>query len=352
MKKILNLIFAPIRFIRRRWKLMLVLLIIAGLIGAWQWQQYQKKQPVLSFTKPETKELVKTLQVSGLVDAEQKANLRFAAGGKLVSLPVQEGEVVKKGQTIAVIDRQELQKRLQQDLNSYMRERWDWETSQDATDYNVETLSTRRSLDKQQWDLNDTVLDVEIRDIAIRNTVLSAPFAGMLVRLPATVVGVTLAATDVFELVDPNTLVFKALVDEADIANVQVGQTAMITLDAFPDNPLKTYVASIDYKSSETSSGTVFIVKLPLAEYSSVWPIRLGMNGDATITLETRENVLSIPLDTTRQRDDKIIVDVRTGEKTSEERVIKTGLETDDDIEVLEGLSPSDEIVVPETNTK
>ncbi|MDQ5950904.1 MAG: HlyD protein, partial [Patescibacteria group bacterium] len=59
-------------------------------------------------------------------------------------------------------------------------------------------------------------------------------------------------------------------------------------------------------------------------------------------------DVMTIPITATRQRDDKIYVDVRTGEKTVEEREIQVGLETDDKYEVLGGLSMDEEVVQPE----
>lgn len=347
--RIVSALTSPIRWLRRNWKLAIVLGLVLAAIGWWQWSQQQKNKPQLTFATPTIMDLTKTLQVSGLVDADQKANLRFANGGKVTSVKAQEGDQVTKGQTIATIDRRELEKRLQQDLNSYLRERWDFEDTQDATNYHVENLATRRDLDQQQWDLNDTVLDVEIRDIAIQNTVLSAPFTGVLVSSPVTIPGSNLLATDVFELINPQTLVFKALVDEADISTVKVGQSVTISLDAFPKQSLQSYVESIAYKSSESSTGTVFVVKIPLATYSSMLPIRLGMNGDATITIDTRRQVMTVPLDATRQRDEQVLVDIRTGPDSYQERAIETDLETDEAIEVLKGLSPTDEILLPET---
>jgi HlyD family secretion protein len=336
------------RAILKRWKIILVLLVVLAGIGFWQWRQMEAKRPKLTFIKPEVSDLTKTLQVSGVVDAKEKASMRFAAGGKLTYLGAKEGDTVKKNQTLARIDGRELQKRLQQDLNNYMTERWDFEDTQDATDYHLENQATRKDIDQQQWSLHNTVLDVEIRDIAIQNTVLSAPFSGLLVGVPSAVTGVNLTATDIFELINPATLVFKAAVDEADIGSVAFGQAGSIELDSFPDQPFMSDVQAIAYRSSQNSSGTVFVVELPLAEATRSANIRLGMNGDVSITLQTKPRVLSIPLDATRQRDGQTYVDVRTGEFTYEERMIKTGLETDERIEVVDGLTTDQEILLPE----
>lgn len=347
MRKIAARIFWPFFWFRSHWKISLFLLIALLGIGFWQYRQSQAKQVTLTFQKPHLGNLTKTIQVSGLIDAQQKVNLRFAAGGKVVYLGAKEGETVKKGQTIATIDRRELEKRLQQDLNAYMGERWDWEQQQDDNKDRALTTEDRRTTDQAQWDLNDTILNVEIREIAIKNTVLSAPFAGILVAAPTSVTGVNLLATDVFELIDPATLIFKAGVDEADIGFIKPGQTATIELDAYPDQILTTQVGTIDLRSSQSSSGTIFIVKLPINS-QDIQHYRLGMNGDVTIEVETRENTMIIPIDAVRQRDDTTYVDVRTGEQTYEEREIETGLETDDDVEVLKGLTLENEVLIPE----
>lgn len=342
------------RFLKRRWKLLLILaLIVAG--GWWWWsRQAQQNQPKLTFVKPTTQNLEKTVDVSGILDAQEKAALRFAVGGKIVYLGAQEGEFVKKGQTLATIDQRELQKRLQQDLNAYMRERWDWDQTLDDTKDRALPKSEERSKQQEQWNLDDTVLSVEIRDIAIQNTRLNSPIEGILVTSPTVVPGVNLGATDVFEVVNPKTLVFKAAVDETDIGTVKVGQKAVISFDAYPDEPYTGYIDDISYKSTQGSSGTVFVVRIPIAGDDVLARYKLGMNGDVTITVDTRENVLTIPLDATKERDGKTYVTVkvpsdptRPDEVKTEDREIETDLETDEWVEVTKGLSPDDEVLMP-----
>lgn len=335
------------RLVRQRWKLGLVLLLVVAGSGWWYYRRTQAAKPQLVFEKPQQGNLTKTLQVSGIVEADKKALLRFVAGGKIVYLGAQAGDYVKKGQTIATIDRRDLEKRLAQDLNAYLKERWDWDQTLDNTKDRALPKSESRAKDKSQWDLTDTVLDVEIRDIAISNTVLSAPFAGILTKSPTPVAGVTVTAAEGFELVDPSSLIFKAGVDESDIGLVKLGQKASITLDAYPDQPIATYVSDIAVQSSESTSGTVFVVSFTIPSQSDLQLYRLGMNGDVTIEVDERKNVLHIPLDATRQRGDTTYVDVRTGQNTASERAIKVDLETDDRVEVIKGLGRDDEVVIP-----
>ncbi len=326
----------------------LVLLILAG--GGWYF--YNKSQaaaePTYTIENPVRRDLTKSLEVSGVVDAKQKARLRFLAGGKLTFLGAAEGEAVKKGQTIATIDQSSLQKEMAQTLNAYSQERLDWENTRDSIKDRTIPKTESRSVDQAQIDLENKVLSVEIKDIAIRNTRLSAPFAGILTVAPTTAVGVQLLSTDYFEVIDPASLIFRAAVDEADIALVQNGQTAELTLDAFRGKTIQTTVNYIAFTSSQGNSGTVFAVEFPLSPDALSSGIRLGMNGDINIQLATVPNALTIPVIATRERDDKVYVDVVTADGTLREQEITTGLETDEYFEVLSGLNEQDTIAVPQ----
>lgn len=334
-------------FLKKRWKLLLLIALVI-LAGFWYLQKRASQQPKLTFINPTREDLVVSVTVSGRVDAKEKARLRFAAGGKVVYLGAKEGDSVKKWQTIATIDRAALQKQLQQNLNTYMQERNDFEnTRDDIKDRAIETQE-RRGVDNQQFDLNNKVINVEIQNIAITNTALYAPFAGILTVAPTAVTGVQLLATDYFELVNPETLIFHANLDEVDLQRVTLGQSAQILLDAYDGQQIETQVSYISYTSSESSSGTVFLVEFPLNS-QDINRYRLGMNGDALIKIAEKRDALTIPIACISERDGKVFVNVKADNKEQKtEREIRAGLENEDEIEVLAGLSESDQVVLPE----
>jgi HlyD family secretion protein len=348
LKKLLGFTKKFFNFVKKHWKIVLILVGLILGVFFWRYLQPQQNKNTLKFAHPQIENLTKTVDVSGVIDAKEKARLRFIAGGKVTFIGAREGDSVKKWQTIATIDQSTLKKQLQQDLNLYMKERWDFEQSKDDNgNYDLLPLATRRTLDQNQWDLENEVLDVEIQDIAIKNSALHAPFDGVLTVSPTRVAGVQLLATDYFEIVNPDSLVFRATVDESDISQIKNDQTASIKLDAYEDKQFSSYVNYISYTSSQTSSGTVFIVEFPL-NHESLNDLRIGMNGDVAITVDTRDQVMTVPFEATRERDNNTYVDVKTGDKTYAEREIKIGMQTEDKVEVLEGLSLEDEILIPE----
>jgi len=245
-------------------------------------------------------------------------------------------------------DRAALQKQLEQNLNLYMKERYDFENVRDDIKDQVLDTEDNRSVAKDQLDLENQVLNVEIQSIAIQNTVLSAPFAGVLTVAPTNVTGVQLIATDYFEVVNPETLIFRAAIDEIDLHRISLGQSGQIVLDAYEDETIDSSLSYISYVSSESTSGTVFLLEFPLLS-SDLNKYRLGMNGDALITLAKKENVLTVPLDAISERDGKVFVQIKTDAKEqAEEREIELGLEGDDEVEVLAGLNEGEQILLPE----
>jgi macrolide-specific efflux system membrane fusion protein len=337
-----------INAIKKRWILYLGIAILIAVSLFFYIRSINANKVELIFENPVTQSIVKTLDVSGHVDAKEKVRLRFLAGGKLTYIGALEGETVKKWQTIAAVDKAALKKQIDQNLNNYMKERWDWEDTRDSNEGEVLTTSEQRVVDKEQWDLTNTVLTVEIQDIALQNTALYAPFEGILTTAPTSVAGMQVLASDYFEIVNPETLIFRAAVDESDISNIKVGQQATLILDAYEDTDITTHVSYISYTSAETSSGTAFVVEFKLSQADLDQMLRIGMNGDIQVLLEEKDTVLTIPSISLIQRDETNYVMVKSGENKSEEREVEIGLETDDFIEILSGLSESDEIVIPE----
>ncbi len=353
-----------ITFLKKRYKLVIILFIAAILSGFFILKS-QTDQPEQTFEHPQYRDLTKTLEISGHVDAKRKAQLRFLAGGKIVYLGAQEGDWVDQWQTIATIDQRDLQKRLEKKLNLYMQQRWDWENLQDDIEDQILDTQEQRYVDQQQWDLDDAVLDVEIQDIAISQSVMSAPFTGILVQQPTNIPHVQVTVSDIFKIVDPESLIFKAEVNEEDIAKIKTGQAGNIILDAYLDEKITSHVDYIAYTSSQTAGGNVFIIEMPIASNNNqenqgssintaqqtrtnlLDKYRLGMNGDVLLELENKSNVLTIPLMATIVRDDQTFVKVQTKEGVIEEKKIEVGLETSEYVEVISGLKETDLVLIP-----
>lgn len=288
------------------------------------------------------KTISQTISASGEISAGIEVNLKFQTSGQLSWVGVKEGDKVKKWQAIASLDRQELEKRLKKDLNTYVRERTEFEDVWDDYPDPGLTDAISRLKERAQIDLDQTVLDVESRDLALKYATIISPIDGVVTAIDVPVAGVNITpATAVFTVADPNSLVFEVQVDETDIRFIQEGQEVIIFLDSLPDQELQGKVAQISF-TSETASGggTVFPVKVSLPETEAI-AYRIGMNGDANFLVSTRENVLTIPVEAL-QPDNHVWLK-RAGDYQKVE--VEVGVENDTDLEILSGLSEGDEVV-------
>jgi len=336
---------------KKKWLIIILLLIIVCIViaksGLWA-----KKEKEYSLTKVKKGTLINQISASGVVKADEEVELKFQTSGQLVWVGVQEGDFVEKWQAVAQLDTQELYRSLQKYLRDYSKERWDFD--QDRETYNVTednldkytlTNEVRRILEKNQFDLEKAVLDVELREIALKYATLVTPIAGIVTRIDTPIAGVNITpATAVFTISNPQSVYFSANIDEIDIGKIKVGQQAKIVLDSFPDQELESEVAQIGFTAVKTTGGgTAFPVKIPLFQNEDQ-KFKSGMNGDLEIILEKRGNILYLPLSAIIKKQGKRYIWLVEKERAKKQEV-QTGLETEEDIEIIEGLKEGDEVI-------
>lgn len=337
------------KFIRTYWKLLFIILlvIIAGSVFA------KNKAASGAESKIETdtarrQTFVKSLSSSGKTKADRSIDLKFQTSGRLSWVGVKEGDTVQAYQAIAKLDTREVQKTLEKTLHDYASERNDFEETWRVT-YGGKTTTDafndtiKRILEKNQWDLEKAVLDVELKHLAVEYSTLITPLAGIVTHVDTPLAGINITpATAVFSIADPNSLIFEASVDETDVGSLTVGQSAVISLDAFPEATFSGTVTYVSYTAQQSSGGaTVFPVKVTFTDPQS---LRIGLNGDITIGVGQQDNVLTVPNQAVREDKDGIYVYRKTND-TYERTAVKTGTKNDDDTVITSGLSEGDTVV-------
>lgn len=310
-------------------------------------------------TKVKRETISQTISASGEIRAEKQVTLTFQTSGQLAWVGIKEGDRVKAWQAIAALDRRELEKDLKKKLLAYMNERWDFEQTQE--DYNIGgrplekvgvlTEAERRILQKAQFDLNSTVLDVEIKDLAYKLATIITPIAGIVTKIDVPIAGVNITpATAEFVVADPSQMKFVANVDETDIGLVNLGQKGRVLLDAYADEEFEGVVTKIAFSSITTrGGGTAFEIEISLPENTDQ-RFKVGMNGDAEIILAEKEEVLSVPTEAIETREGKTYVEIVEGRRLKEVEV-ETGISSDTRIEIVKGLN-QDQIIVTGEKTK
>jgi HlyD family secretion protein len=150
-------------------------------------------------------------------------------------------------------------------------------------------------------------------------------------------------------LADPASIEITGLVDEVDVLRVSAGQSAFISLSAFPQLQLPGTVKSISIlpvNQSGVVSYPVTISLLQRGQGHGMMRLRDGMTVTTTIVINQRRDVLLVPISAVRREEGTTVVDVVGADGSREVRVVALGLTDGVRIEVTSGLSESEQVAV------
>ena len=117
----------------------------------------------------------RAVQYTGTIEAGEYADMSFEVAGRIVELPVNEGQVVTRGQLLARIDPADYQSRLDQAQADYNAAESAYKRYEDL----VETGAiSRQDFDQQKRNFEVAAANLDTAEKALRDTRLVAPFAG------------------------------------------------------------------------------------------------------------------------------------------------------------------------------
>jgi len=245
----------------------------------------------------------------------------------------------------------------------------------------------KATLDSAQGHIGQNVATLRRVSDVLSKTEYRAPFDGVITNLPVregeTVVpGIQNSpGSTLMTVADTSLITAEVKVDESDIVNVQLGQSAEVSIDAIPKQKFKGTVTEIGGNAVLRSTGvsTAQTVssgqeakdfKVVIALQNPPSNVHPGLSATARITTANRSGVLAIPIQalTIRERDDltpdkdkkgSVQAAVPAGNPKEEmqgvfvlrnkkEAVfvpVTTGISATTDIEVTSGVKEGDEIV-------
>lgn len=337
-----------ISFLKKRWYLVLVIILIAVFIFVRLRNSADSAEKDVDTYKVKKENLNETLTLSGEIDAEEKVSLKFQTSGRLAWVGVKEGDAVKKFQVIASLDQRDLKNRMQKYLNTYTSERLAFEQTKDDNWNKQFDLSesvrekAERTLKDSQYDLNNSVLDVELQSLSLEYANLWTPIDGIITHIdtPYSGVNITPAGSE-FQVVNPDSVYLTVTAEQSDVVHLKKGMTGEVVFDAFPED---TYMGEVDYISYAPmtgESGTVYKVKVLLDSNAKKLPLRLAMTSDITFVIREINNAIGVSIKYLKNdsKGDYLNVE-RNGKK--EKVYIKKGGEVDDMIEIKSGLQVGD----------
>jgi len=207
--------------------------------------------------------------------------------------------------------------------------------------------ATEHEIRSKQAQLASVQNDLDRARLALEETRVRAPVTGTVASVGVRRGDLAGDSVELATIIIEDTMLFRAGVDESDVASIAVGAPAIVEPYGLPNLQLEGTVVGIDQRASSQGNATVFFVDIEVANDEG--RLRWGMSADASIIVAELEDVVLVPQGALRRagRDSAVTV-AGAGEET-EERIVRTGATDGVMVEVVEGLSAGERIVVPQS---
>jgi RND family efflux transporter MFP subunit len=323
---------------KRKWIVLLVLGVTlgGGALFASRGKEKPKKEEASPFRlgKVQAEDLQVSVREVGGVDPETKVDVKSTVSGRVLSISVREGAVVKKGQVLAEVEPDVTQAQSLSDvqagvtqaelkLKDVERELRAQTSLSESGLIGRETLKdfqAKRDLASQAVDAAKTRYRiVEDRGIpssgnaASQRARVTSPMDGIVIKkgveLGDTVTsGVSSfsAGTVFFTVADLTTLLIRVNLNEVDIAKVHVGQPVRITLDAYPQKVFTGKVRFVAPAAKLVEKIKVFEIEVAIDQLGDSF--KTGMSANVEILGDRREKAISVPLEALQRKDGQVIV--------------------------------------------
>jgi macrolide-specific efflux system membrane fusion protein len=341
-----------------------VCVVVVGIVLGVAFTRNPSRQPTVTTVNVTRGDIVKTVLVDGNLETPHKAYLSFGITGTVEEVLVSEGDNVTKDEVLARLDAPSLQSsvdmaQLQVEIaeEQVKAARAQYEIAKDNLDRGVpgaseDVLELQVDIAKASWEtaklsLESAKLSLDSAELNLEKAEIVAPFDGAVAAITLTEgeeISTAALATPAITLVGTGGIEMQGYIDELDVASVELGQEANITLDALPNeqvtgnvtfiSPMGTVLAGI------VSYATTITLENPFAE------LKDGMSATAEIIVERHDDVLLIPNRVIQGTLQNPTIEVLVDGK-QEQRQITLGLSDGINTEILSGLEEGEQVVEP-----
>jgi len=257
--------------------------------------------------------------------------------GKVISLSVDEGQHVSKGQLLARIDFATLEADLKSAEATYQKLKTDKER--------YEKLVKSGGVTQAQLDeINLNFVNAEARVVNARkklsDTYIRAPFAGYINKRFVEEGAYVGAGKELFEIVETSKLTMMVNVSESQVLSVSEAKNVRVTADVYPGI---VYAAKVNFIAAKADANLNFPVELEISNIKDK-PLRAGMYGRAKFELPTDKTGLVIPRAALIGSIDDAQVFTVKGDSVVVKKVV-AGRQFANTIEVVDGLQIGDVVV-------
>jgi membrane fusion protein, macrolide-specific efflux system len=289
-----------------------VIIVVALLCSAFLYLWFYSGRPDTKNTKyikPAKEDIILAVVSTGLIQPQNRLEIKPSIGGRIEDILVREGDKVKVGQVLARMS-----------------------STERAALIDAARLESEEVL--AYW-----------QDVYKKSPIIS-PIDGEVIARNVEP-GQTVTVSDAI-LVLSDRLVVKAQFDETDIGRVRIGQDAVIVLDAYPDIRLTGIVDHIAYESEIINNVTIYNVDILIEEMPRI--LRSGMSVTVELIEKRSEAVMTLPLSAVYTDNKRNFVMVRDKSGKAVEKDIVLGILSDNKAEILSGLNSDDSVIFQDTS--
>ena len=288
--------------------------------------------------KPERGDIDSTYSGTAAIEAFADAGVVAKVGGEVRRVLVEEGDDVRSGDVLAVLDGDRLRLEVaatEAQLNKLKR---DYQRNIDLKD---RSLISAGDFEKIQYEMEALQASHDMAKLQLSYTEIRAPIDGVVSERFIKVGNTLDVNAPAFEITSLEPLVSYLHLPEREYGRLKAGQTAQIEVDALPNDTFEAIVARVS-PTVDPATGTF---KLTLEVSDATRRVKPGMFARITIVSDRRENVLQIPRGAIVEDADTQVVFVIDGD-TVTRRSITTGYSANGLVEVVAGLEDGEEVVV------
>lgn len=366
---------------RRRWLYAMLLIVLCGGLttayfacGRIVAQEVETVRPTMQTSSAEAA-LTPILTASGYVVARRKAVVSAKIQGRLAELDVEEGSQVTEGQVIARLDNSDYQAQIdvaraqvqgaEADLAEQQRQLRLARSLADAGVVPRDQLEAALSrVRRAEASLSQSKANLSLSEANFQNTFIRAPFTGVVVTKMAEIgesvapipPGVNLSTSSgaIVALVDMTTLETEVDVSESNVAKLQRGQPAQVSVEAFPDRIYRAVLREVIPTADRTKA--TITVKVTILDKDR--NLRPEMSAKVTFLERARKggappgtskSIITVPRDAVVARNEMNVVFVVDDRKNDRKKVhlvpVLTSAEMTDGVIITQGLTGAETLV-------
>jgi RND family efflux transporter MFP subunit len=361
------------------WFIISVLIIVVALFLLKAMLFSNKHIAIITVYAQVPREISSVMTAGGYIVAESEITVSSKVAGRIATLQVREGDLVKKDDIIAVLDNEELQVQMEEAAAHVEKARLNVQHKRELYEKDVVDLSRRKELfrenlispsqldkeektlviaqlelDRAQSELEVCKKKLHLTKIRLEESTIRAPISGTVIDKVAdrgemlfpmkTMEGTSGSA--IVTLADLTVMNVEIDINEDDIEKIQLGNRALITPDSFPD---KTYQGTvIEVSPMANRQKNVVPIKVRITEPDKY--LKPDMSARVTFQKKEadgfiRESVITIPRDAVVKKHDKNIVFVIENAQ-AREREVQLGAFEGASVVIEKGLVDGEKIAV------